>query len=171
MDSIITAVTQDPLYGVIGVILVLLVFVTIAKQLLLFTLIGLAALAGFTYYVQSSVHTPEQAAELMQTQEGLTGTIIEKTLDATEGLGKSLKDRAKDTAHLVKKGAAGVLESAKDGAIRDTLEDAKNKLKDGAAGAIESARDGAIREKFDAAKDKLKDAAEAARNRLKDGNN
>ena len=171
MDSIIAAVTQDPLYGVIGVILVLLVVVTIAKQLLLFTLIGLAALAGFTYYVQSSVHTPEQAAELMNTHDGLTGTIIEKTLDATEGLGKSLKDRAKDTAHRVKEGAAGVLESAKDGAIRDTLEGATNKLKEGAAGAIESAKDGAIREQFEAAKDKLKDAADAAREQLKDRDN
>ena len=92
MESIIAVVEQNPIYGLIGALLVVFVIVSLLKKLLFVALCAVAVLAGFTFYLQSTgQEVPER-----------TGAITERLVDTTKDATRKLEKKVKETTSSVK---------------------------------------------------------------------
>ena len=80
MESIIAVVEQNPIYGLIGALLVVFVIVSLLKKLLFVALCAVAVLAGFTFYLQST------GQEVPERTGAITERLVDTTKDATRKL-------------------------------------------------------------------------------------
>lgn len=138
MEQIITLLTEEPLYGIVAGVLVLLLVVSIVKQVLLFGLLAAALLLGLTFYLQSSNDTADETESPQEPHKALTRELGEKTRAARERMEKALKEKTDALNRHLK------------GTVRDQV---KERLDDARAGTAEALEE--VGEKTRTATEKL----------------
>ena len=115
METILAVVNQDPIYGIIGALLVIFLIVSLLKQLLFVAICFMVVIAGFTFYLQS---TGEEVSEKTET---FKERLVDTTKDTTEKWGEKIKETTSSATEniqdsLRKKINEGTTEVAKDAA-------------------------------------------------------
>ena len=147
METIISVVEQNPMYGLIGALLVVFVIVSLLKKLLFVALCAVGILAGFTFYLQST------GQEIPERTEAITERLVDTTKDATRKLGEkvkettsSVKEKLKDSlADRIRTGAKELTEKTIEKtrtAVDISAEDVREKLREKTVKLGENLNDG-----------------------------
>lgn len=155
METIISVVEQNPIYGLIGALLVVFVIVSLLKKLLFVALCAVAILAGFTFYLQST------GQEVSERTEALTERLLDTTKDATRKLGEKVKETTSSVKEKLKDSLADKIRTSAKELTEKTVEKAGSAVDITAENVREKLREKTVKlgQKLSEGVDKLKEKA------------